>query len=169
MLDEIGVFDAIRDSFLDVIHDWTDALQGLDDILNLILGRFDKISENSFLKKYLNIDTENGTFEGVNWGNIGKVSTGFNFAKDFLDYYKKNNPLGWGQLLGENIGINLANYLAGNSATAAYYGAGGNTTNKSLQMNNKIDIHINGNADGQEIGSKVVDSLDNFGFKFSFK
>ncbi len=168
-LDEIGAFDAIRDSFLDVIHAWTDALQGLDDILNLVLGRFDKISENSFLKKYLNIDTENGTFEGVNWGNIGKVSTGFNFAKDFLDYYKKNNPLGWGQLLGENIGTNLANYLAGNSATAAYYGAGGNTTNKSLQMNNKIDININGNADGQEIGRKVVDSLDNFGFKFSFK
>lgn len=167
-LASIGAIDAIKDTFLDVIHFWTDALQAMDDVLNLILGKFDKISENSLLRKYLNIDTEEGQVKGLNFGNIGNDVINGNFAKGFFDYIKKINPLNWGQLLGENIGTNLANYLSGATATASYYTSGGNTT-KTMQQNNKIDIHVNGNADGTQIGNNLTKSLENFALKFSFK
>lgn len=169
-LNSIGAFTAIKDTVLDIIHAWTKALQGLDDVINLLLGRFDKISENSFLKKYLDIDTEDKTmtFKG---GTFAKDTFTGKWIQPMGKFAQAMNPAFWGQMLGQNLGSQLVRYAKGNTATVAYRnsgGFGGNTT-KSLQMNNDINININGDASGTDVGNEVVKSLDNYALKFSFK
>lgn len=157
LLDSIGAFELIKDVVVMFLTNVRDGLQDIVDLIKLLKGDFEGISENSKIRKILKFDEE-GNISGFNTDVQGGLPM---FLKKGLNLIGSSFKGAYN--FGQDIGALFSGYKKGNAdnTAASVTGFRGSTNYQTSQtQENNVNINMYGSsATPSAVGDSVSKSL----------